>query len=173
MSMVEARTALNWDPVERIVLFCGGTEPVAKGLDLVHAAVAQAEKRVGSLRLVILDGTIPSEKIPVYLNAADCLVLASYNEGSPNIVKEALACNLPVAAVDVGDVAERLEGVYPSKVTKRDATEFGRALADVLGCLQRSNGRSKVLSLSEEKIAGEILSIYVDAIRQSKGSSAE
>ena len=160
VSVVEARAALNWDPAESIVLFCGGTEPGAKGLNLVQAAVSCAEKAVGSIRLFVLDGSVPLDAVPLYLNAADCLAFASLNEGSPNIVKEALACNLPIVSVDVGDVRERLEGVSPSKIVHRDYREFGATLADLLQSRKRSNGREKVLVFSEEAAALRLLSLY-------------
>src|SRR5207248_489562 len=82
------------------------------------------EQAVGPIRLIMLDGSVLPELIPSYLNAADCLALASLREGSPNVVKESLACNLPVVATDVGDVAERLEQVRPSRVVTRDVSEF-------------------------------------------------
>src|SRR4030065_378658 len=44
-------------------------------------------------------------EVAAFLNACDCLLMTSNQEGSPNIVKEALACNLPVISIDVGDVA--------------------------------------------------------------------
>jgi glycosyltransferase involved in cell wall biosynthesis len=164
MPVVEARAALNWDPVERIVLFCGGTEPAGKGLSLVQAAVRCAEKALGDIRLFVLDGNYASDTVPLYLNAADCLAFASINEGSPNIVKEALACNLPIVSVDVGDVRERLEGVSPSKLVHRDSSEFGLALADILQARKRSNGREKVLVCSEEATAQRLLSLYREGV---------
>lgn len=164
MPVVEARAALNWDPVERIVLFCGGTEPAGKGLSLVQAAVHCAEDAVGDIRLFVLDGSFASDTVPLYLNAADCLAFASIHEGSPNIVKEALACNLPIVSVDVGDVRERLEGVSPSKLVRRDSSEFGLALADILRARKRSNGREMVLVCSEEVTAQRLLSLYREGV---------
>lgn len=160
MSMEEARAALGWNLVDKVVLFCGGSEPLAKGFSLVQEAVRLSENALGNIRLFCLDGTSAPDTVPLYLNAADCLAFASFNEGSPNIVKEALACNLPVVSVDVGDVHERLKGVSPSKIVRRDANEFGKALMDLLQIRKRSNGREKMLELSEEAVACKLVSIY-------------
>jgi len=60
---------------------------------------------------------VPYEDIPVYMNASDVLILSSFHEGSPNVVKEAMACNCPIVATNVGDVKWVLgntEGCYIS-----------------------------------------------------------
>lgn len=155
-----ARNLLGWDQHSRIVLFHGAHRPRTKGLELVKAAIEVAKHTVGAIELVALDGNVSPDLMPVYLNAADCVALASVHEGSPNLVKEAMACNLPVVATDVGDVAERLRGVTPSLIVNRDAVEFGTALADVLLQRRRSNGRERILACSEERVANLIRSVY-------------
>ena len=97
-------------------------------------------------------GTVPPHEVPLYLSAADCVAFASFREGAPNMVKEALACNVPVVSVDVGDVAERLAGVYPSRIVERDPVEFGNALADIVAAGLRSNGREVVTTCSEKSV---------------------
>ena len=57
-------------------------------------------------------------EVPILLNAIDVLLMTSHHEGSPMIIKEALACNTPIVSLDVGDVKERLmniEGCYVIK----------------------------------------------------------
>ena len=49
--------------------------------------------------------------IPYYMNSADCILFTSIQEGSPNVIKEALACNIPIVSTNVGDVKERLETI--------------------------------------------------------------
>jgi teichuronic acid biosynthesis glycosyltransferase TuaC len=161
----EARAILGWEIEGRTVICYTGKNPVAKGLDFVTAAVHSAEARIGPIRLVALDGTVPPDDMPMYLNAADCLAVASKKEGSPTIVQEALACNLPVVAVPVGDVPERLAGVYPSKVVPRDVSEFANALAEIIQTKCRSNGREMVAGCSDIKIAQATSSIYCDVAR--------
>lgn len=155
-----ARHVLGWSLSEKVVLFCAGREPHGKGCHLVRAAVDHAERSVGPIRLCVLDGSIDPDSVPQYLNAADCLAFASFQEGSPNIVKEAMACNLPVVSVDVGDVKERLLGLQHSKIVRRDPAEFGSALVEALTSRQRSNGREALLELSEETVASRLRLMY-------------
>jgi len=98
--------------------------------------------------------------MPLYFNAADCLILTSDFEGSPTVVKEAMACNLPIVSVDVGDVSKRLTGVFPSCVVSRDPVSLGSALIKILEHGQRSNGSEIIKPISEEHIADRIAGIY-------------
>jgi glycosyltransferase involved in cell wall biosynthesis len=155
----EARQQLGWGLEERVLLFNAG-DPICKRLDLARAAVQIAESMCGRIRFVALDGNVPPGLIPSMMNAADCLLLTSDWERSPNVVKEAIACNLPVVSVDVGDVRERLHGVRPSKIVPRDATEIGRGVAEMLRLGQRSNGGESMNDLSSEVISQRVVSVY-------------
>jgi teichuronic acid biosynthesis glycosyltransferase TuaC len=112
--------------------------------------------------------------MPLLMNAADCLLLTSSIEGSPNVVKEALMCNLPVIATPAGDVKELLEGVAPSSIC--DAFESAVSAA-LLACLQnprRSNGREMAAHLDASVVAGSLLSLYTDlapAIELAEGTA--
>jgi glycosyltransferase involved in cell wall biosynthesis len=75
-------------------------------------------------------------------------------------VQEALACNLPVVSVDVGDVRERLQGVSPSRLVARDAAAFGDALAEILANPVRCNGREQINECAETTIAAHLYGIY-------------
>ena len=93
------------------------------------------------------------------MNAADALLLTSKLEGSPNTVKEAMACNLPVVSTDVGDVRTRLENVTPSAVCTSEAELVDR-LVEVLETGERSNGRTHVETVSWDRMADEIIQVY-------------
>jgi glycosyltransferase involved in cell wall biosynthesis len=160
-----ARHELGWRAAERVVLFNAGKFPQVKRLDLAKQAIEAAGALCGNIRFEVLDGSSDSRAIPTLMNAADCLLVTSDWEGSPNIVKEALACNLPVVSVDVGDVRERLAAVRPSRIVGRDPKEIGEALAEVLVRGERSNGFLAVQALSQDKVALAVSSVYQDALR--------
>ena len=160
----EARSELGWPVNDRVVLFNVGNNPRTKRLDLAQAAFALARASQADLRLQLIDGNEPPSRMPVLLNAADCLLVTSDHEGSPDIVKEALACNLPVVSVDVGDVAERLAGVTPSRVVDRSEHAISRALIEVGALRRRCNGVAAIQDLSAERIAERILAVYRQAL---------
>lgn len=160
-----ARAQLRLDPRERVVLFNAGRNPEVKDPDLAAAAVAEARRLIGPVRLLVLDGTAPPEQVPTYMNAADCLILTSRTEGSPTVVQEAMACNLPVVSVDVGDVRERLRGVDACVVARsREASELGAALAEVLRAPRRSDGRAHAAALDVAAIAARLARFYAELL---------
>lgn len=160
----QARAALGWDVTERIVLFNAGLSPAVKRLDLAQAAVVKAEQLCGPIRLELLDGMVPQAMVATMMNGADCLLLTSDWEGSPTIVQEAMACNLPVLSVDVGDVRERLAVVTPSGIVGRDQAEMARALAELLARPVRSNGRDSIAAVAQDHIARQTLAVYHEAL---------
>ncbi|MHB9286499.1 glycosyltransferase [Halobacteriales archaeon Cl-PHB] len=158
-----ARETVGWPTDSRHVLFPYDPAREVKNYPLaadVVAAVADRFDETVDLRTV---DDVPHGQMVHYLNAADALLLTSEREGSPNIVKEALACNVPVVSTDVGDVAFRLAGVSPSAAClSRDA--LVDALATVLRTDCRSDGRSSVRELSTEHTAARIEGVYRKAV---------
>lgn len=146
-SRSDARRELGWDPEARHVLFPYGPSRGVKDYPRAERIVDEVRSRVdGPVRLQTVTGAT-HERMPLYMNAADAMLLTSKREGCPNSVKEALACNLPVVAVDVGDVARLLEGVTPSVVDSEDDV-LADGLAATLDVPERSNGREAVSSIS-------------------------
>lgn len=160
MDRSEARRQLGWDDAERIVLFAA-TKPYEprKRIDLAEAAVKHAARDLGPIRFVIAEN-LPLDSIPAMMNAADCLLMTSMNEGGPLVVKEAVLCTLPVVATDVGDVREVLAGISPSAICKHNAGELGTALVKVLKTGQRSNGRNKWAEFDQAATVERLLNLY-------------
>ena len=155
-----ARAELGWPMDERIMLFNSGSRAKVKRLDVALAAASVTERLVPGSRMEVLYGGVDPGKIAVYMSAADCLLLASDAEGSPNVIKEALACNLPIVSVDVGDVRERVEGVSPGAIVERDPERLGAAMADILRQRRRSNGHAAVADITTRRVAERIVEVY-------------
>ena len=105
----DARRQLGLPLDERLVLFVGNPQQARKRYGLAQASVDILNERLPA-RLVVGWGA-PHTDIPVYMAACDVLIFTSMQEGSPNVVKEALACDLPIVSVAVGDVEQRIAGV--------------------------------------------------------------
>jgi glycosyltransferase involved in cell wall biosynthesis len=163
LDMSEARATLGWSMDERVVLFAG-TRPDSprKRRALAEAAVRVCESKLGErVRLHVVAST-PPEQMPILMNASDCLLLTSSIEGSPNVVKEALMCNLPVVATPAGDVETLLQGVEPSFVCPPDSDALGGAVASCVRSGSRSNGRTVAAWLNADNVALRVLELYRD-----------
>jgi glycosyltransferase involved in cell wall biosynthesis len=98
--------------------------------------------------------------MPIWMSASDVLVHPSWSEGSPNVVKEAMACELPIVATPAGDVPERLRGVPGCHVLPADDQAFAEALLDAVGNQPCRAARVAVSELSLERVATRVLSVY-------------
>lgn len=154
-----ARRRLGWDLSARIALFVGDPSELRKRYELAAAAVSEARKALPAVALIVADRVSP-ELTPVYMNAADCLVHLSWMEGSPNVVKEALMCNLPIVATAVGDIPELLNGVAPSFLVDPTLASAAEALIACLRAPRRSNGRAQSARLDSRAVAEQILTLY-------------
>jgi len=163
MPMLEARARLALDPDRRYVLFAASPNNPVKRYALAADSVASLRERHDIELVVARD--CPHQQMPLYMNACDALLLTSLHEGSPNVVKEALACNLPVVSVNVGDVAERLVRVEGCAVCETDdVNSLALALDQVLRRGQRVQGRDSVLCLDEVLLARQVIQVYTLAL---------
>lgn len=160
MSKSKMRKKLKWNTKENVILFHAGKYPQNKRLDLAEKALAKAKNKIPGLRLEILWGDTDYEDIPLLLNASDCLLLTSEAEGSPMMIKEAMACNIPIVSVDVGDVKERLDRVHPTVIVDREADSLASGILEITELNKRSNGRHVIKEFSEENITKRIIDIY-------------
>ena len=99
------------------------------------------------------------------MNAADVLVLASHTEGSPNAVKEAMAVNLPVITVNVGDVAELVGESEGNYVVPRDADAIAAKIVEVCRRGTRARSRVRMARLSMETVARQVVEVYAAVVR--------
>jgi glycosyltransferase involved in cell wall biosynthesis len=116
---------------------------------------------------LLLGWGVPHTRMPLLMNACDALIFTSLQEGSPNAVKEALACNLPVVSVPVGDVAERLKDVEGCELCVDDKPDtIAAALERVLKRGGRATSRQAVAHLDEQLIAQKVIGVYTRAMQR-------
>jgi teichuronic acid biosynthesis glycosyltransferase TuaC len=103
---------------------------------------------------------VESETVHIYMNACDVLLFPSIEEGSPNLVKEAITCNCPIVATDVGDVPERIKGIAGCYLSTYDPEDFTQNIKKALDFNGRTKGREALAYLDNRKVAHSITAIY-------------
>jgi glycosyltransferase involved in cell wall biosynthesis len=162
MPREQARAQLGWAPDEKVMLFLGNPDDPRKNVSLARQAADIVCGADSSARLHIAWGVGP-EQVPVLMNAADCLVFSSKSEGSPNAVKEAMACALPIVATSVGDIPERLDGIAGCYVRDPSPKAFASAIVEALGSARATEARAAVEVLSVGAVANRLGAIYAAA----------
>jgi teichuronic acid biosynthesis glycosyltransferase TuaC len=161
VSRERARLELGLNDSTPIAIFVGDPVLKRKRFELAESAMTLTRRQLPDAELLPIHGR-DHDEVALFMNAADAMILTSYVEGSPTVVKEAMACDLPVITVPVGDVREQLEGVEPSFVVDADAPELARRLLHLLTTPSRSNGRARIERYANERIAAIVANIYLE-----------
>jgi len=163
--MCQAR--LGWDERVFHVLFPSHRENTVKRFALASAAVGALNRSGIRAEIHPLQG-VPNDEAPIWFNASDVLILTSQHEGSPTVIKESLACNLPIVSVDVGDVHERIGGVAGCHLAGAQPEDLCLKLRDVYAGPRRIAGRDKVQELSLTQIARRLHELYTETLTSIK-----
>lgn len=169
MDAGECRRRLGWKAAQFHALFPANSGSPVKQFWLAQAAVHAAQRAGVPAEIHRLEG-VKHEDVPLWLNASHCLILTSKKEGSPNIVKEALACNLPVVSVDVGDVSERIAGISGCHLCRPSESELATGLVSVANGPSRVQGRVSMAALSLPQVAEKLIGFYHCILTQWKKS---
>jgi teichuronic acid biosynthesis glycosyltransferase TuaC len=170
-SRADARAQLGWDRDERVALFLGNPNDPRKNVELAHATAAELRRRGEAVRLHIGWEVVP-DAVPLHLNAADCLLFPSRSEGSPNAVKEAMACELPIVATAVGDIPERFAGVEGCAIAEPAPAAFADAAQEALRAGRAPQARAAVRAFGLDRVADRLLDIYDRARHQAAVGAA-
>ena len=135
----EARKQMGLQSGIKYIIFAGAFDNAVKNVALAREVMSL----VDGAELLELKG-YTRRQVALLMYAADALLMTSLTEGSPQVIKEALACGLPVVSVDVGDVRERIADVEGCRVTGRDAAGIAAALTEVLAENRRTDGRAAI-----------------------------
>jgi glycosyltransferase involved in cell wall biosynthesis len=161
----EARSRMHLDESRRYVLFAGAFDNPVKNASLAKEVM----KLLGDdkAELVELKG-YSREEVTLLMCAADAFLMTSFSEGSPQVVKEAMACGCPIVSVDVGDVGERTEGVDGCYVTtSSNAQELAVLLKKAVSFEGKTNGRDKLDAdgLDNKNVAQQLIQIYKRVVK--------
>ena len=150
-----SRDKLGLDHNYNYVLFSSSFNNKIKNAALAKLALSNFENII----LLEMKG-YSREEVHLLMNAVDILIVTSYSETGPLVVKEALACNCPIISTDVGDVKELANGTKNCYIVEYDAKQIEQRIRDILSSNKKSDGRAAVKHLSLEKIATDVYSVY-------------
>ncbi len=155
---------LGWRQETFHILFQNTGDPV-KRPELAYAALDYLKETLGvDAEIHELRG-VSYEQVPVWLSASDALLLTSFHEGSPTIVKEALACTVPVVSVPVGDVPKRIEGIRGCYLAKPTPADLAEKLKKIALSRMRIQATEAIDSLSIDHCARDLASFYLELLQ--------
>ena len=178
----EARQRLGWKADTKYILFGGAFDNLRKNYEILRQAVERLKdervKGLEDIECIEMKGLSRAECV-LRMNACDLFALPSHSEGSPQALKEAMACNCPCFATDIADVRE-LFGDEPGHwilrnprktherwdADEKSLDEMVQLLNDALKFEGRTNGRQRILDLelSNEQVAKRIINIYKEIL---------
>lgn len=162
MDQTKCRERLKLHQNKKYILFVSDPDRTEKRFWLAQQSVEEYKRNNPhqNTELLIVNG-VNYQEVPYYLNAGNVLLITSAHEGSPTIIKEALACNLPIVAVNVGDVEERISNVKGCIICyNENPSEIASALSVILEKNERVIGREHVLQFDEMRLSTKVIEIY-------------
>jgi teichuronic acid biosynthesis glycosyltransferase TuaC len=169
INRAKCQQQLGWDQNKKHLLFAAIPRRIEKNFDLIKTVFKNLMN--SEIELHILEN-VPYEKTVIWYNAADVVLLSSLWEGSPNVIKEAMACNRPIVATNVGDIAwlfGNTEGCYLTTFDPKDVADKINQALDFSNHHDCTSGRERIieLGLAEKTIAEKIICIYKKVLEDS------
>ena len=162
LSKEEAQKQLGWNLNSNHILFAADPDRQEKNFILANKAFNLLPYK--NTEIHFLKNVLKSE-VHYFYSASDIILLTSLWEGSPNVIKEAMACNRPIVATNVGDIKRLFgdtDGCYLASFKAENvkdklikAMEFSKKEGNTLG-----RNRIIELGLDSETIANEIINVY-------------
>lgn len=156
----EACLLMKLDSALHYILFAGAFDNDIKDPQLAKEACAL----LPGVELLELKGYCRTE-VAALMNVADCLLMTSHSEGSPQVIKEALACGCPVVSVDVGDVAEQIEGTNCGVIVEHTPEAIAKALSIQTERSHRPYCKERIERFDNRRIATLLIEIYKTVIK--------
>lgn len=124
MEKIECRNRLGVDINSKIILFLSDPDRIEKRFFLAKKIVEGVILKRPDWDVILLPVfQVAHELVPFYINASDVLLLTSSYEGAPTVIKETIACQVPIVSVDVGDVRSRISMITGCSVCSDENIE--------------------------------------------------
>ncbi len=155
-------------PLDQFVVLWPHSASPTKRRDLADLAITRLREEIPSA--VLWGPRVPPDKMSDCYRAADCLLVASDTEGSPNVVREALCTALPVVSVDVGDVWNLIDRVDWCRRAQRDPADIARRLAEISRAHRPVGPPGFIWEFDSQRVARELIAIYESVLRDRRMS---
>ncbi len=160
-----SKMKIGFNDKRRHIIFVANPDRHEKNYPLAKKAVELINNDSVELNAV---SNVDQNVIPYYMNAADILLLTSLWEGSPNVIKEAMACNCPIVSTDVGDVREVISNTKGCYICSYNPGDVADKIKLALDFGKRTDGREKIKHLDEKIIAKKIIQLYAEILNDNK-----
>jgi len=151
-----AREMTGLELEKKYILFSSRLDNPVKQFTLAKTAVEKI-----NLQIEILELSNKSRaEVNLLLNACDVALLTSKSEGSPQFIKEAMACNCPIVATDVGDIKNIISSTEGCYITSFESEDIALKIQLALSYNKRTNGRHNIMQYDNKIIAKKIYDIY-------------
>lgn len=170
MNKQRCRQELNLPKHKKIVFFPGDAKNperrTEKGFDILQNAFAILPR---DDVLLVTGGSISHQDMPLHFNASDVAVQTSNFEASPMVIKEAMACNIPIVSTDVGDTKEIIGNTKGCFICEKDPEDIALKIEAALDYGRNTEGRRRIieLGLDLQQVSRTIISIYRETLRRS------
>ncbi len=162
MDRNKSLVSIGWTSEYKHILFAANPKRKEKNFKLAEQAINLLNKK--NIKFHTLND-VEHQTMPLMFNSSSVIILTSKWEGSPNVIKEAMACNIPIVATNVGDIEWLFgdePGHYLADFTAEDFSKKLKLALDFSENCQRTNGRSRLISLGldSDVVAKRIIGIY-------------
>ena len=161
----QARSELGLSLQKKYLLFAANPKVGVKRFPLAKAVAERLSHEDPSVELLVVCKDT-QQRLALYMSACDALIFPSYQEGSPNIVKQAMACNLPLVSTDVGDVRQLIGSTPDCYVCNPSVPEFAERIGDILVHRRRTDGRKHIGYLESSAVAQKVIDVYDHVLRK-------
>lgn len=153
----KVRNRLDIPLDKTMVLFSSSFANPVKNFNLAEKAIKLLNKK--DLIVMELKG-YERYQIRDLMNAADISLMTSFSEGSPQFIKESMACNIPIVSTDVGDVKDNIENIKGCYITSFEIEDVADKIEKAILFNQRTNGRESINFLDNTIISKKIIEVY-------------
>ena len=163
LSRSETREYFGMDPDRKYILFSSHFDNGVKNYALAEESIGLLEDP--GIHVLELKG-YDRKEVAMLMNAANLCLMTSKSEGSPQFIKEAMACGTPIVSTDVGDVREMIEKTDGCYVTDSNPNSIARSIKNALQFTGKTHGREDIRSMDSETITDQIIEVYNTILRR-------